>query len=142
MSENSVTCLNGKLDIGDLVLSVPGEAYSCLIGSVLSINLLGSSEHTTGNETDDVHVNFMIMEYSQPRMRGIADMCSRLYPEKKEFDECSIDYLIMAPEMLIRITGLDEDIIRKLLSSQEYAELFCHDVLIGGNSHNTGGMNK
>ncbi len=128
MSKKSTTCLNGKLVAGDLVISVPGNAYPCLVGSVLEIDFLGTLAHQTENETDDVHVNFTILEYSEQRKQEIADAFSTLYQEKKQFDECPMDDTIMAPDMLIRITDLDECIIKKLLSFRKYAEKYYHDL--------------
>ena len=127
----ATTCVNGKLSVGDLVISTPSDDYAYLVGTVLAINLLGAPEHDaeTGNETDDVHVNFMDTAYSKRRMKEIAEMISGLYDEKKVFSECPIDDVIMAPDSLIRITGIDDVVLTRLLSSEENAQLFCQGAL-------------
>ena len=126
MSNETTTCINGKLRTGDTVLSTLGDDYSCLVGTVLAINILGTHEHDaeTDNETDDVHVNFIDTMYSRRRMKEIAERFSSLYGEKKGFWECPIDDVIMAPECLMRITGIDDETLRLLHKSEENARLF------------------
>lgn len=128
--EITTTCVNGELRVGDLVISIPNVDYACLVGTVMVINLLGTPEHDaeTENETDDVHVNFVDTAYSKHRMKEISDMFSDLYGTKKKFWECPIDDAIMAPEFLIRITGIDDDILMRLLRCEESARLFCQGV--------------
>jgi len=123
--EITAACINGKLRVGDLVISIPGIDYACLVGNVLEISLLGTAEHDTGNEADDIHVNFMESAHSKRRMKEIAEMLSTLYCEKKGFWECPIDDVIMAPEFLIRITGIGDDTLTRLLASEGNAKLFC-----------------
>jgi len=125
--EATTICINGKLCVGDLVISTPDDDYACLIGTVLAINPVGTPEHDaeTENETDDIHVNFMAMEYPRRRMKEIAAMFSDLYVEKKDFWECPIDDTIMSPECLIRISGIDSELLHRLLSCEDNAKLFC-----------------
>lgn len=127
----STKCVNGELRAGDLVISTPDEDYPCLIGRVLKINLLGTPEHDeeTSNETDDVHVNFMEFDYPQKRIREIEAIFSELYGERKNFDECAIDDVIMAPDCLIRVTGIDEDLLPGLLESGFNAACYCFTIL-------------
>ena len=129
--EVTTTCLNGKLHFGDIVISTPDDEYACLVGTVLAINLLGTPEHDaeTDNDTDDIHVNFMDSAYTKLRMREISKVFSALYGEKKHFSECPIDDVIMSPECLIRITGIDDDILMRLLASEEGGRLFCAGVI-------------
>ena len=44
-----VSCLNGKLQIGDMVLSIPACDYPNMVGVVIEIYPLGSPEHDSGN---------------------------------------------------------------------------------------------
>jgi len=102
MDNNSTTvCVNGELKPGDLVLSTPDEDYACLVGTVLSINKLGTPEHAaeTENDADAVHVNFMDADYSERRITEIEEMFSELYGMPKPFGECPIDDTIMVPEL-------------------------------------------
>jgi len=106
-------CLNGDLKVGDLVLSVPDNEYSCLVGVVTEINLRGTPEQVTDNESDDVHVNFM-QDYSEKRIAEIEELFSGAYGDDRPFDELPLDEVIMAPDGLIRITGFDEDMLSLL----------------------------
>lgn len=124
---NTTQCVNGTLKVGDLVLSTPEDDYSCLIGVVTQINLLGTPEHEaeTENETDDVHVNFD-SNYSDLRTREIEECFSELYQEEKRFEDISLDDVIMAPDCLIRIAGLDEKRLQSLLSREANASAYCY----------------
>jgi hypothetical protein len=124
-------CVNGILKEGDLVISTPEDEYSCLIGRVTKINLLGTPEHDeeTYNETDDVHVNFFEFDYSKKRMKEIAKDFSDLYREKRKFYDCPIDDVIMAPCSLIRIIGINEAILQNLLQDRYNAAFYCYGIL-------------
>ena len=119
--------INGRIGIGDIVISTPSDEYTCLVGEVLDIVKLGTPEHDaeTDNPTDNVHVNFMDADYSAQRVREIEDMFSDLYGEKKSFGDCPIDDTIMAPDSLIRITGIDPKTRTRILDSEEAAAEFC-----------------
>lgn len=131
MDKITTKCVNGDLKVGDLVISTPDEEYSCLIGRVMKINLLGTPEHDqeTANETDDVHINFLEFDYSKKRIKEIEEMFSDLYCTKKRFNELPLDDAIIAPECLIRITELDEEILQNLLENGYNAACYCYGVL-------------
>jgi len=132
---NTITtkCVNGILQAGDLVISTPDDEYACLIGRVMKINILGTPEHDeeTDNETDDVHVNFLEFGYPKKRIREIENDFCGLYSEKKDFDDCALDDVIMAPCCLIRITGIDENELNYLLQSGYNAACYCYGILSG-----------
>jgi hypothetical protein len=125
-------CINGILEVGDIVISAPDDAYSCLIGRVMQINLFGSAEHDeeTANETDDVHVNFLEFDYSEKRIAEIEEMFFELCGEKKGFNECSLDDVIMPPDSLICISHIDESCLQRLLQNGYNAACFCYGSLI------------
>ncbi len=125
-------CVNGALHAGDLVISTPDDDYACLVGRVLQINLLGSPEHDaeTENDTDDVHVDFTVSAYSDRRIAEIEEMFSCLYEQNKEFEDCPIDDTIMAPDSLIRITGIDSKLLEYLLDSGFNAACYCYNTLL------------
>ena len=129
----STKCVNGGLQTGDLVISTPDDEYSCLIGQVTKINLLGSLEHNeeTENETDDVHVNFLEFDYSKNRIMEIEKEFCGLYSEKKDFDDCGLDDIIMAPCCLIKITGIEKNELNYLLQSGYNAAFYCYGILSG-----------
>ena len=56
-------------------------------------------------------------------------MFTELYGEEKNIDECPIDDVIMAPDYLIRITGIDEKRLDTLLSRENNAAYYCCEVL-------------
>jgi len=119
MATAKTNCVNGELEVGDLVLSSPSDEYGCLVGTVLGINKLGTPEHDaeTDNETDDVHVNFMDADYSVRRISEIDSMLSDLYGEPKTLYDAPLDDTIMAPDVLIRITGIGREELEKILDS-------------------------
>lgn len=143
MNNITTKCVNGDLRVGDLVLSVPDDDYSCLVGRVLRINLLGTPEHDaeTENDTDDVHVDFMEFAYSKKRIKEIEAVFSELYGYKKKYHECPIDDTIMAPETLIRITGINEKRLQLLLENEYNAACYCYkvvrDLVVQSESDNT-----
>lgn len=127
-AEITTQCINGTLRVGDMVLSIPTAEYACLIGRVMEINPVNTPEHDTDNKTDDVHVNFA-EDYSAKRIREIEEMFTDLYDEPKDFDDCPIDDTIMAPEWLIRITGISHDLKNTLLDSGYNASCYCYQAL-------------
>ena len=48
--------------------------------------------------------------------------------EKKTFWECHIDDTIIAPENLIWIMGIDDDVLAQMLACEDNARLFCQEV--------------
>jgi hypothetical protein len=106
---SSVSCLNGKLSVGDTVISHPDEDYGCLVGEVTYIDKLGTPEHDTDNEDDDVHVDFTGSNYPPERIKEIERQCAALYDREVTFNELPLDDTIMAPSMLVNASGLSED---------------------------------
>ncbi len=129
MADTTTTCVNGELRKGDMVLSTSASDYAYLIGTVLSVEKLGAPEHDTGNETDDIHVNFMAFEYSESRMREIEKMIGDLYGNSIPAADILPDYVIMAPDMLIRITGIEREELDAILDSRENADAYCERIL-------------
>lgn len=118
--------INGELQVGDWVISSPHDEYGYLLGVVAAIDKLGSPEHETENETDDVHVNFFEFDYPPARVAELEAHFSDLYGEPKEFEDLPLDDVIMAPDMLIRITELGEQEIYRLGSLLENCKAFCN----------------
>ena len=127
----STQCLNGFVEINDLVISSPDDEYACLVGQVLGINPLGSDAHNeeTDNDCDDVYVDFINSDYSIRRKTEISAMFSELYGYRMNFGDCPIDDVIMRPNTLIRITGIETGLLEKLLSSRNDAEIFYRGTL-------------
>ena len=123
--------INGELRVGDAVVSIYGSDYSFLVGTILEISLVGSPEHEmeTDNETDDVHVEFSGANYSKQRIREIEATCAELYGEEKDFNDCSLDDVIMPPEMLIKADAFTADEMAAILESEEKATTVCKTFL-------------
>ena len=123
-------CVNGELNVGDLVLSTPRDEYGCLIGTVLEINKLNTPKHEdeVDNGTDHVHVNFFDVDYSDKRVKEIEAMMSKLCFQEMEFGNCPLDDVIMAPDCLIRITGIEYEKLCELTDSRDNAIDFCNHV--------------
>jgi hypothetical protein len=126
----TTTCINGELRAGDTVVSVD-DSYEYLVGTVLRINLVGSPEHNdeTANETDDVHVEFNGANYSEQRIREIEAEFTELYGEEKTFEDCSLDDVIMSPDMLIKADVFTKDEMNAILESSEKADSICKRVI-------------
>ena len=121
--------VNGEIRPGDLVISVPADEYSCLIGTVTEIRPLDSPDRDTENETDDVYVNFADSEYSNERRAEIEADFSDLYEKHRPFDELPLDSVIMNPANLIRITGIYSSELSELLDSGQAAEAYCEQMI-------------
>ena len=131
MSTVTTKCVNGLLQAGDLVVAIPPDEHAFLIGRVLKINLLGTPEHEqeTANETDDVHVDFKAFEYGIERTIEIEGLLSELYGEDRNYDDAPLDDVIMAPESLIRIIGVNKDRLYEMLESEHNTTSYCFEAL-------------
>lgn len=118
-----VSCLNGELQVGDMVLSIPTCDYPNMVGVVIEIHLLGSPEHDSGNPEDDVLVNFSESYFPQ-RVKELEEHFSRLYGIEKTFKEIPADSVIMSPQTLLRITGIGEKILQEILAFEKNAQQF------------------
>jgi len=111
--------INGEIRKGDFVLGAKNNDYAYLVGEVIEILKHGTPEHAseTDNDTDSVHVNFKVYRYPSWRELDITDFFNDLYNsvEAMSYDELSLDDVIMAPDMLIRITEMGDEKINDLL---------------------------
>ena len=126
---NTTTAKNGEIRSGDLVVSMfnknhCNDDYSYLVGIITDIKPLGSPDRETDNETDDVYVNFIAPDYSQKRQKEIEKQFCELYGEYRPFDELPLDSVIMPPDSLIRITGIDPKDLGYLLYSEALVKAF------------------
>ena len=126
---NTAQAINGEIRPYDWVIVTSSDEYAYLVGMVSEIIPLGSPEHDTGNTIDDIHIDFMDTDYSDKRKDEIVEQMSELYGEHRPFDELPLDDVIMRPDTLIRITGIELSMLKSLLESQEAAETFCNQIL-------------
>jgi len=129
--EQKTICINGELKVNDLVLSTFDDDFAYLVGSVSEIRALGSPEHETENDEDDVYVNFSEFEYFPVRIKEIEHMFSDLYGYPKVFEELPLGDVIMGPSCLINISGIDEVVLRRLLECEANAAEYCNSVIQG-----------
>jgi len=118
-------CVNGKLGIGDLVLSTTDNEYSYLVGNVMSIRHHGAPDHETGNSEDDVYVDFTVYNYTDAKIREIEMSFSEYYDTAAAYDELPLDEVIMRPSKLIRITNIGEDELALILAGDNAAAIYC-----------------
>ena len=126
--------INGEIRKGDYVIAANNNDYAYLVGEVTEILKHGTPEHAaeTDNETDSVHVNFMAFLYPPSRQNDILKYFYGLSDsyENLEYNELPLDDVIMAPDMLIRITDLGEDTIGFLVDEYDEAKSFCDSGII------------
>jgi len=123
--------INGEIRKEDWVIAVPDDEYGCLVGMVTEITKHGTPEHAeeAQNETDNIHVDFTVVDYPPERLSEIEKYFSDLYGEPKKIDDLPLDDVIMAPDMLIRITGIHLDDLSRMVNDREAAEEFCGDYI-------------
>ena len=132
LTMNMAQAINGEIRPYDWVIVTSSDEYAYLVGMVSEIIPLGSPEHDTGNTTTDIHVDFMDTDYSDRRKDEIIQQMSELYGEHRPFDELPLDDVIMSPDTLIRITGIELCMFERLLESCETAEDYCNQTLAKG----------
>ena len=123
---NTAKTIYGEVSPGDWVISTGNNDYAYLIGTVTAIDKLGTPEHGTENESDDIHVDFNAFDYSPDRIDEIEERFSSLYGELRMFGEIPLDDVIMAPDMLISITHLGQDEIERMGNLRHNCEAFCN----------------
>ena len=128
--------VNGELRVEDWVVSMPDDEYGCLIGMVTAIDKKGTPEHGTENVGDDIHVDFITdTPYPPDRIEEIEERFSEAYGELKTIDDIPLDNVIMAPDMLVRVTGIHLDDLSRLVNDYEAAEAFCNEFTESGKSN-------
>ncbi|GHU36119.1 hypothetical protein FACS1894105_05950 [Clostridia bacterium] len=123
----STRAINGEVACYDVVISISDE-FLYFVGEVNAVDKIGSEEHSSGSNTDDVFVDFRSEEYSETRKQEIADYLNERHGESKSFDEWS-DELFNArtsPDSLIIVPERD---IARLIESREAAKVYCDSIL-------------
>ena len=126
---NTAQAINGEIRPYDWVIITSSDEYSYLVGMVSEIIPVGLPEYDTDNETDDIHVDFMDTDYSDKRKDEIVEQMSELYGEHRPFDELPLDDVIISPNSLIRITGIELCTFERLLESRDTVEDYCNQIL-------------
>ena len=123
----STTAINDEVRKGDWVIAIPTGPYGGFVGVVKEIAQHGSPERDTENEGDDIHVDFKALGHPPWRFGEIEDYFNEEfdYGETLSYDELPIDDVIMAPDMLIRVTELGIEDVSHLLSDYDSAIAFC-----------------
>lgn len=118
-------CVSNGIQVNDWVISIANNLYSHLVGRVCLIEKLNTEEHDTDNISDDIHVNFSEFDYSVERIKEIEEWHEQLTGESIAFTELPLDDVIMAPDMLICISGLSDDRIQELGNCRQNCEEYC-----------------
>ena len=126
IADVAVQAIFGKIQDGDMVIATANNDYKYLLGAVTAIDKLGTPEHGTDNETDDIHVDFTAFDYPPERITEIEEHFANLYGKAVDFDELPLDDVIMAPKMLISITNLDSSEINRMGNLRANCEAFCN----------------
>jgi len=92
------------IKLGDWVMAADNNNYGDMIGIVTAIKKHGKPDHRTNKKTDDIHVDFLPFNYPVKCIPEIEKRFSSIYNEPVQFNELSLDDVIMEPEMLIRLT--------------------------------------
>jgi hypothetical protein len=94
------------LEVGDWIVATKDSDYMHLVGVITAIEKIGSPEHGTDNDTDDVHVDFTAFNYPQVFVTEIEERFSGHYDVPVQFAEIPLDDVIMAPDMLVCISHI------------------------------------
>lgn len=107
LSHDEAKVVNGTVQVGDVVISIPLDEYMCLVGRVREITRAGSEKQKmqTGNDTDDIWVDFKEFGYSPNRIAEIEKDFQKLYEGPKiEFEDLPLDMVAMDGECLMKIS--------------------------------------
>ncbi len=108
----------GEVGCGDFVFSRANEDYGLLIGQVKTIDRLGTPEHDTDNDTDDIHVDFSVFDYPSQHKDEIAERLNRIFANEEfvPFVDLALDDVIMGPDMLVSLNGVSNELIYELVN--------------------------
>jgi hypothetical protein len=124
--DKTVETLFSVVQPGDWVIAAGNNDYRYLLGKVTAIDKLGSPEHETDNETDDVHVDFTAFDYPTARIVEIEERFALLTGKLKAFSQLPLDDVVMAPEMLISLSHLSADEREFMGNLRHNCEAFCN----------------
>ena len=83
--------------IGDRIIGTSESEYEGLYGSIFEIR--DGEDKETENETPDIYCSFE--EPVLPhQIKKLEEIFSELYQEPKKLEDITLDYVIMAPEMV------------------------------------------
>ena len=125
-------CLNGMVNVGDTVVSIPCEEFGGLIGVVTKISAVGTDDHETENTTDDIYVDFR-NDYGRKRRKEILQEYRELFRDQsKTWEEIGLDMIIMAPDMLLKldVDSLAQDFYKQMLCSHIAISNWCMDQIL------------
>ena len=99
-----------KFVVGGTVFANDESEYAGLFGTVLEIRT--GDDRETENDTPDIYCEFLPPE-SDGIIHELEERFSELYQQPKKIGEFALDYVIMAPEMLIPIPDMvSEEVAR------------------------------
>jgi hypothetical protein len=126
---NTAQSINGEIRPGDWVIAAPNNDYGSLVGQVTAIDKIGTPDHGTDNSGDDIHVNFTAREYSKQMQSDILAHFDNQGSTVIHFDDLPLDDVLMAPDMLINITGLGLEQISRFTESYDVGDAYCKQLI-------------
>jgi len=102
--------------IGDRIIGTSESEYEGLYGSIFEIR--DGEDKETENETPDIYCSFE--EPVLPhQIKKLEEIFSELYQEPKKLEDITLDYVIMAPEMVRVILPDPKPLTQTIYSVQE-----------------------
>jgi len=102
--------------IGDRIIGTAESEYEGLYGSIFEIR--DGEDKETENETPDIYCSFE--EPVLPhQIKKLEEIFSELYQEPKKLEDITLDYVIMAPEMVRVILPDPKPLTQTIYSVQE-----------------------
>jgi hypothetical protein len=132
---NTAQAVNGEIRPGDWVI-VNSGAYQFFTGQVMAIVPFGTPEHQTGNDTTDVYVDFSEAGYTNKHLKRIEKELRKIGEDAFLNDLEGLLYdVLLAPDQLLRITGIRLDMHSRIIKNRETAKAFC-EALSAAKTHN------
>lgn len=83
--------------VGDQILANSGSEYEGLFGTITEIR--SGDDRETDNDTPDIYCEFM-PPFDPDEIKALESRFSCLYRQEKKLENITLDFVIMAPEMI------------------------------------------
>lgn len=91
--------------VGDQIIANAESEYEGLFGTITEIR--DGDDRETENDTPDIHCEFM-PPFDADEIKALENRFSCLYRQEKKLEDIILDYVIMAPEMIVILTPAHE----------------------------------
>ncbi len=103
--------------VGDKIYANENSDYAGLYGTIFEIR--DGSDKETDNDTPDIYCKFMQPVYPAER-KQLEDRFSELYRSPKQISDITLDYVIMAPDMLELVTPDATQVLSMYLVKEDW----------------------